>query len=435
MVKKREMNLDELYADDPERADAIVFGRISDKVTRRGFVSGLATMSALVGGEIVFSKFLPQGMMPVAYGAKSFTIPGKDKGLTILNDRPVNAEVPPHLLNDKITPNNRMFVRNNGIPPKNTSASSWKITFAGEALKAPVTMGLRDIQKKFPKVTRQIWVECGGNGRAFYNPPAGGNQWTYGAVGCPVWTGVRLRDVLDSLNINYQDVVSVGYKGADTHISGQKGKDAISRAMLLEKAMDDNTLIAWEMNGDDIPEMNGAPVRLVTPGVPGSFSGKWLSEVLVRNIMHDGTKMRGSGYRMPYYPVAPGTKVDKKHMTLLQEMPVKSLITSFKSGDKHSINKTLNVAGHAWTGEQNITGVDVSIDFGQTWHKAALTEAANPFAWQHFGAQVNFPRRGYYEVWARATDNTGKMQPPSTPGWNPKGYANNMIHRIAVNVV
>ena len=378
---------------------------------------------------------MPQGLIPEALAAKMTQIPGKHKGLTILNDRPLNAETPPHLLDDLITPASSLFVRNNGIPPKNTSASGWTITVHGEIVKQKKTYSINDLKKKFPVVTQQIFLECGGNGRAFYNPPASGNQWTWGAVGCPEWTGVRLIDVLRDVGGKFQDAVSVAYVGKDTHISGDPKKKPISRSMPMTKAMDDTTMLVWALNGEPLPVMNGAPVRMLVGGYPGSTSGKWLEQILVRDVLHDGTKMRGKGYRLPCFPVAAGTKVANDDMCILERMPVKSLITFPQTGIKHPQHKQLNIRGHAWTGGLRVKEMHLSIDFGQTWHSVELSVPPNRFSWQHFSGTVKFPKRGYYEVWARATGEDGVTQPVVTPGWNPKGYANNMVHRVAVMAV
>ena len=121
-------------------------------------------------------------------------------------------------------------------------------------------------------------------------------------------------------------------------------------------------------------------------------------------------------------------------MCIIEEMPVKSLITRPKSGIVHAAAKKLEVGGHAWSGNGEVTSMHLSIDFGQTWAACELDSPRNRFAWQHWRASVSFPRNGYYEIWARATDKDGRTQPMVLPGWNPKGYLNNACHRIAVRV-
>ncbi|MCZ6830652.1 MAG: molybdopterin containing oxidoreductase, partial [Gammaproteobacteria bacterium] len=129
------------------------------------------------------------------------------------------------------------------------------------------------------------------------------------------------------------------------------------------------------------------------------------------------------------------TKVAEADMCIIESMPVKSLVTFPKTGLLHQQNKSLALRGHAWAGDLSVSRVDVSLDFGQTWQATALQKPANRLAWQHWQHSVDFPSQGYYEVWARATDSTGKSQPMVIPGWNPKGYLNNACHRIAVQVV
>ena len=145
--------------------------------------------------------------------------------------------------------------------------------------------------------------------------------------------------------------------------------------------------------------------------------------------------MGGTSYRVPCETVAPGSKVEDSDMCIIESMPVKSLITYPKSGALIKQGQTLNINGHAWAGELEVSKMEYSIDFGSTWHSCSLKKPANRLAWQHFNATVSFPKKGYYEVWGRATDAKGKAQPMVLPGWNPKGYLNNACHRIALKIV
>ena len=428
-----------LYAQDPQRADWLLWGRRVDPVSRRGFLkkSGLLAMTAAVGAHIPFWESMPGGLIPAALAAspEPFVIPGRE-GLRVLNDRPINAETPAHLLDDKITPAHRMFVRNNGIPPVEASVdpATWTLEVAGESCQNPMQFTIAELKARFAHHTYQLQIECGGNGRAEFNPPATGNQWSTGAVACPTFTGVRLRDVLEACGIK-EDAVYVGYYGADTHLSGDPTKVVISRGVPMAKALRDETLIAWAMNGEDIPALNGHPLRLVAGGWPGSVSGKWLKKIVIRNQEHDGAKMTGHSYRVPCAPVAPGTEVPKEDMCVIESMPVKSLITFPQSGITHPQADAFSVRGHAWAGDLTVEAVFVSIDFGATWQQAALTRPANPIAWQHWYAELRFPMKGYFEVWARAVDSQGRSQPMVLPAWNPRGYLNNACHRIAVKAV
>jgi DMSO/TMAO reductase YedYZ molybdopterin-dependent catalytic subunit len=434
---KSRCGIHRLYVEDPAKADTQVWGRVVDPVSRRGFLrgSGLAAMSAAVGASIPFAEFMPGGLIPAALAQNDapFELPGKS-GLTILNDRPINAETPAHLLDDKVTPASRLFVRNNGIPPaKAARANEWTLELGGESCIESKTLTVADLKARFEHHTLQLQIECGGNGRSEFYPPARGNQWTTGAIGCPQWTGVRLRDVLEYCGIK-DDAVYVAYEGADRHLSGDASKRPISRGVPLHKALEDESMIVWAMNGEPLPLLHGFPLRMLCAGWPASVSGKWLTKILIRDRVHDGEKMLGQSYRVPCKPVAPGTSVADEDMCIIESMPVKSLITFPKSGISHAAGDSVDIRGHAWAGDLAVAEVFTSIDFGASWQETELEQPVNRFAWQHWSATVDFAQPGYYEIWARAMDTNGTSQPVVLPGWNPRGYLNNACHRIAVGV-
>nr|WP_298791309.1 sulfite oxidase [uncultured Allomuricauda sp.] len=403
---------------------------------RRKFVKKgvLISLSTLLGAEIVYGKNLPMGYELLGLqDPDPFKIFDKDSQMVVLNDKPWNIEAQAHLLDDKITSNRYMFIRNNGIIPSNISVDDWTLSFDGESVYEKKTYSLKDLKSKFKQYTYQLTLECGGNGRSEFDPPAKGNQWTVGAVSCAEWTGIRLRDVLEDIGIK-SDAVYIGYHAADTHLSGDPKKEPISRGVPMSKALQDETLLAFKMNGEEIPLAHGYPLRLIAGGWPASASGKWLKGISVRNKVHDGTKMTGTAYRVPCEPVAPGDKVADGNMCIIESMPVKSLITYPKSGAVISEGKSLKIRGHAWAGELSVEKVEHSIDFGSSWEECSLDTPSNRLAWQHFSADIRFPKKGYYEVWARAIDSNGVAQPMVLPGWNPKGYLNNACHRIAIKV-
>jgi sulfite oxidase len=403
---------------------------------RRNFVKKtvLSSMTLIIGTEIVFGTSMPNGYIPLALQEPDpFKMFNKDKEMVVLNDKPWNIEALAHLLDDKITPNKNMFIRNNGLIPENIEVDKWTLTIDGESAKQQKTFTLAELKSKFKQYTYQLTLECGGNGRSEFDPPAKGNQWTVGAVSCAKWTGVRLREVLESVGIK-EDAVYIGYHAIDEHLSRDPKKEPISRGAPMRKALQDETLLAFKMNGKDIPLAHGYPLRLVAGGWPASVSGKWVNRISIRNKVHDGTKMTGTAYRIPCNPVAPGEKVKDEDMCIIESMPVKSLITYPKSGAMIKKQQKLNIRGHAWAGELEVAKMEYSIDFGATWVTCSLEKPLNRLAWQHFSASIEFPKKGYYEVWARATDAQGVAQPMLLPGWNPKGYLNNACHRIAIKV-
>jgi len=436
----KEIGIHELYSGDPILADKLLWDREVNPCSRRGFLkrSALLSMSAVLGTCIPFADKMPGGMIPAALAdsGEAFMLEGK-QGLRVLNDRPLNAETPPHLLDDDFTPARYFFIRNNGIPPDKSrlvTPDDWRLEISGESCLNPQSFSVRELKQKFKHHSYALTLECGGNGRSEFDPPAKGNQWTTGAVGCAQWIGLRLKDVLSACGIK-DDAVYIGYFGADTHLNGNPDEIVISRGVTMAKAMEDESLIAWGFNGEDIPYQNGFPLRLVTAGWPASTSGKWLTRLVIRNKVHDGKKMTGQSYRLPCNPVAPGSKVADAAMCIIESMRVKSLITYPKSGVTHALNKRFAFRGKAWAGDLEVVAMQVSIDFGASWQSAALEKPINRLAWQKWHAELRFPKPGYYEVWAKATDSLGRAQPTIVPGWNPRGYMNNACHRIAVQVV
>src|SRR5215216_5040820 len=456
-----ECSIEELYRDDPERADALVFGR-KPTVSRRGFLgrSSLLSMAAAVGGAIPFAANMPSGLIPAAFaqgqgqppaagpgrgggspagagasappkGPQPLNFPGKSDKLVVLGDRPLVAETPEHLLDDDTTPTDKLFIRNNGqIPEASNTPDAWKITIDGEVNnKVEITLG--ELKSKFKPVTRRMVLECGGNGRSFFSPQTRGNQWTNGGAGCPEWTGVRLSDLLKAAGVK-ASAVFTGHYGADPHLSGEANRQALSRGVPIKKALDENNLVVWALNGEPLPLIHGGPVRLLIPGWPGSVSEKWLTRVWVRDKVHDGPGMGGTSYRVAIKPMVPGDKPDEKNFRDLESMPVRSIITSPANGAKLAAGiRDLNLRGAAWAGDLTVKQVDISIDFGATWRPAKLTKPKNKYDWQRWTAAVRLPSDGYYELWARATDARGIMQPHVAGNWNPQGYGGNPMHRIA----
>ena len=205
--------------------------------TRRGFLRGasLAAVSAALGVPVPFAEYFPDGLIPVAFGqdAGGLTIPGKD-GVRVLNDRPINAETPVTLLDDNITPNQRHFVRNNGIVPERAHSRAldgWALTIDGEVSK-PLKLSMAELKSRFKRHEATLVLECGGNGRAGYNPPAKGNQWTLGAVGCARYVGVRLRDVLKAAGVK-PSAVYIGYESEDLHLSRDPTRHELTGGLLF----------------------------------------------------------------------------------------------------------------------------------------------------------------------------------------------------------
>ena len=269
-------------------------------VGRRNFLchSGIAFSAAAVQASVPFWRNIPKGFVPAAF-AESNTLASKQE-LRLLSDRPICAETEAHMLDDSVTPTTRHFIRNNGRPPRQMDAETWRLEVTG-LVDTERSFSIKELVSEFEVVSKSLVIECAGNGRAQFDPPARGNQWTHGAVACSRWTGVRLTDVLAELGVS-SDAVYTAHYGADTHLSGDPARHPISRGVPISKAMDGSVLIAFEQNDGPLHAMQGAPLRLVVPGWPGSCSQKWLTRIWVRDQVHDGAKMSGESYRVPRFP-------------------------------------------------------------------------------------------------------------------------------------
>lgn len=448
-MAKQERSLSELYADDPERADSLAFGRRTD-ASRRGFLggAGLAAMGAAVGGTIPFSAQMPAGLIPAALaqgapppaapaatapkGPQLLDFPGKAKGLVVLGDRPLVAETPEHMLDDDTTPTEKFYIRNNGQTPEGfKEGDAWELTIDGE-VNTPLKLKLGELKQRFAHKTYRMVLECGGNGRSFFQPQARGNQWTNGGAGCAEWTGVSLAEVLKSAGLK-AGAVHTGNYGADQHLSGDPAKDALSRGVPIEAALEQHALLVWAMNGEPLTTIHGGPLRLVIPGFPASVSHKWLKRIAIRDKVHDGQGMGGTSYSVAIKPMIPGGKSDDANMRTLTSMPVRGIITNPANGTRLPAGtRKLALRGAAWNGHDGVARVDVSLDFGATWAQAKAAEPRNRYDWRRWTAEVEFPSDGYYELWVRATDSKGRAQPHVAGGWNPQGYGANPMHRVAV---
>jgi sulfite oxidase len=352
--------------------------------------------------------------------------------LIVMPDMAVNAEALPQHLDADITPIDDFFVRNNGALPifSDHEIASWRIEIGGEILR-PASFSIDDLRKTFPLVSVTAVLECAGNGRAFFEPATEGVQWRHGAVGCARWTGVRLRDVLQFVGLQ-ETAVYTGHYSPDLQVGGTAR--ALSRGLPVAKALAEETLLAFEMNGEPLPLMHGGSLRVVAPGFPGSAWQKWVTKIVVRDREHDGEKMTGTDYRLPMVPVSPGAPVDPAVYAVITDIPVKALITHPPAGFVAQQRSAVEVRGHAWSGHDPVASVAVSANGGVSWTSADVGEATDPFTWRRFRTVVHLDEAGPVELVARATTISGRSQPLENPPWNPRGYCNNTVHRVAGHV-
>jgi sulfite dehydrogenase len=359
------------------------------------------------------------------------TLPGKVP-LIKKTYRPPNFETPLEYLRTPITRNDAFFVRWHlaGIPE--IKAQDWVLTVGGDAVEREQKFTLAQLKSDF--VSRQVTAvcQCSGNRRGLFEPHVAGVEWGVGAMGNAVWRGVRLKDVLATCGLG-SDAVEVVFDGAD-YPPLDKTPDFV-KSLPAEVALEPNTLIAFEMNGEPLPHLNGHPARLVVPGWTGTYWVKKLTSIKVSS-KPEGNFWMSTAYRLPRgkFKTPSFTSQLKEANEPITTMVVNSLITSLVRGQKIARGQAITVKGLAWDGGSGIAKVEVSIDSGRTWQGAQLGQDLGKYSFREFALAVPATTSGQTEVMARATSGAGEMQVEQLIA-NPAGYHHNVIQRIAIEVV
>jgi hypothetical protein len=306
-------------------------------------------------------------------------------------------------------------------------AKTYKISVGGDGANSQADITLDDL-KKMPAVEVTAVNQCSGNRRGLSKPHVAGVEWGYGAMGCAKWNGARLKDILDKVGVK-TEAIEVGLNGADGPAI-DKTPDFI-KSIPLWKAMDPDTIIAYEMNGAPLPHLNGFPARLIVPGWTGTYWMKHLTNVNVLTKPQGGFWMKPA-YRIPVgkFPVvARFITQEDAASTPITEMVVNSLITSHRDGDKISRGK-VTVSGLAWDGGYGINKVHVSSDGGKTWNSATLGQDPGRYAFRPWSFVLN-AKHGKNTVMVNATNKIGQGQ-TSELIFNPAGYHNNVMQNITL---
>jgi DMSO/TMAO reductase YedYZ molybdopterin-dependent catalytic subunit len=375
--------------------------------------------------DLSLAPGLPSG---TAGSAAMETLPGK-KPLIRLSYRPPNYESPLEYFRSPITPNDQFFIRYHlaGVPDA-VDLKTYKIEVGGEGANGQTVLTLDDL-KKMPAVELAAVNQCSGNRRGLSNPHVAGVEWGYGAMGCARWKGVKLKDILAIVGVK-QEAIEIAFNGADVP-AFDKTPDFI-KSLPVWRAMDDSTLVAYEMNGAPLPLLNGFPARLIVPGWTGTYWMKHLISITALTKPQGGFWMNPA-YRIPLgqFPlVARFTSQDTATNTPITEMVVNSLITSHADGAKVKAGK-VTVSGLAWDAGYGITGVNVSTDGGKTWSAATLGEDLGRYAFRPWSFELA-AKKGKNTVMANATNKIGQTQ-TSTLLFNGAGYHNNVMQNITLN--
>jgi DMSO/TMAO reductase YedYZ molybdopterin-dependent catalytic subunit len=354
-------------------------------------------------------------------------LPGK-KPLIKLSYRPPNYEAPLEYFRTPITPNDEFFVRYHLSDIPEVDARTYKIEVGGDGANGQTVITLDDL-KKLPAYEMVAVNQCSGNRRGLSNPHVAGVEWGYGAMGCARWKGARLKDVVNIVGLK-PEAIEIAFNGAEGP-AYDKTPDFI-KSLPVWKAMDESTLIAYEMNGEALPHFNGFPARLIVPGWTGTYWMKHLISVTALTKPQGGFWMNPA-YRIPVgeFPVvARFISQENATSTPITEMVVNSLITSHADGAKVKAGK-ITVSGLAWDGGYGIRSVEVSTDGGKTWSAATLGEDLGRYAFRPWSFALA-AKKGKNSVMANATNKIGQTQTASLL-FNPAGYHNNVMQNVTLD--
>lgn len=389
--------------------------------SRRDFIKTVGITTALAATGTI---------PPVLYASERrlVTFPEKTE-LLLLTSSPPQLETPLKYFRELITPNEALFVRwHLSNIPTSVDLDTWRLVVHGNVDK-PISLSFADL-KKYEKISYTAVIQCAGNGRSFFEPPLFGGQWLNGAMGNVTWGGVRLKDVLKSAGIK-SGATEVVFKGLDK--AALPATPGFLKSLQMGKALEDDIMIAYEMNGQELPMLNGFPVRLVVPGWYATYWVKSLSDIEVTDKPSESFWMK-TAYRIPDDPcgcVEPGTA--PKKTVPINRMTTRSLLINPEDGTRLKSGQPTELMGVAFSGGYSIKEVLVSVDGGMNWRPARLGKDIGRYSWIQWYYPWQPAKPGTYQVMVRATNSIGESQPLDGL-WNPSGYLLNKIEKHSLIV-
>ena len=402
---------------------------IHDPLTRRWLLgqvgmAGLALASAPAWAQSTVNLPLPGGP-----GERPIITDFPQKGAMILQrSRPPLLETPFEIFDQGIfTPNDRFYVRWHwAVIPTEVKVDDFHLSVHGHVGK-PLSLSLKEILA-MPRVEIAAVNQCSGNSRGLFQPRVPGAQWANGAMGNARWAGVRLKDVLDRAGVK-AGAVQVRFKGLDEPVVPDAPH--FMKSIAIDLARDGETMIAYAMNGEQLPLLNGFPLRLIVPGWYAVYWVKMLNDIEVLDRPDDNFWMK-SAYLIPDTPFAdikPGTTGTK--MVPIGKMPPRSFLTNIKSGATLPVGAPTPTRGIAFGGDTGVARVDLSSDGGKTWQVAKLGSDEGKYGFRQWETPITLPAKGSYALMVRCTNSDGVAQ-PDRRNWNPSGFMRNAIEETPV---
>jgi DMSO/TMAO reductase YedYZ molybdopterin-dependent catalytic subunit len=392
----------------------------------------LVGIGGLAAGPAAVSLAAETIQLPFANGERPLAQFPQKRPLILITTRPPQLETPFSIFNgDILTPNDAFFVRYHlSQVPTSIDPDKFTLEVKGK-VNSPLTLSLADLKTKYESIEIVAVNQCSGNSRGFSVPRVGGGQMGNGAMGNARWKGIRLKEVLNKAGVA-TSAKQVTFNGLDNPVL-EKVPDFV-KALDVDQALDEDVLLAYEMNGEPLPMLNGFPLRLVLPGHYGTYWVKHLNEITVIEENFSGFWM-DPGYRIPDNTcgcVEPGTTPKKTRP--IGRFNVRSFCTSLADGDTIKAGQSITVRGIAFDGGYGIKEVLFSDDGGKLWREAQLGKDPGKYSFREWTIAMNPEGEGTRELLVKATNRIGQSQPMESL-WNPAGYMRNVVERTSVKVV
>ena len=401
-------------------------------ITRRRLM-GAAAVGALALSRPGWAQTMIDLPLPGGPGAREITTAFPQKGAMILQrTRPPLLETPFEVFDKGVfTPNDQFYVRWHwAVIPTEVDIDKFTLTVRGH-VNQTLSLSLNDIVHGLPSVQLAAVNQCSGNSRGFFQPRVSGGEWANGAMGNAMWTGVRLRDVLDKAGVK-AGAVQVRFKGLDEPVVADAPH--FMKSLDIDHARDGEVMIAYAMNGEQLPLVNGFPLRLVVPGWYATYWVKMLSDIEVLNQPDTNywTKVAYTIPDTPHASIKPG-ETDVKMIPINRMVP-RSFVTNLASGQQVKSAAPTTVRGIAFGGDSGVARVDYSTDGGRSWQQAQLGKDEGKYGFRQWQTQLTLPSPGKYSLLTRCTNSNGVAQ-PDAPNWNPAGFMRNVVESVDVLAV
>lgn len=398
------------------------------RLRRSDFIAGSFALGGLtlLGGHAALAD--PMVQLPFENGIRRLVAYPQKRPLILLTSRPVQLETPFSLFNEgPFTPNDAFFVRWHlaGVPSE-VDGNAFRINVHG-LVNTPLQLSAADLKTGYDAVEYAAACQCSGNSRGFFTPRTPGGQWANGAMGNAKWKGARLKDILAKAGVK-DGAVQVRFNGMDEPVLPTT-PDFI-KAIDIDLAMNPDVIVAYAMNGSDLPLLNGYPVRLIVPGYFATYWVKMLNDIEVIAEVDQNFWMK-TAYRIPADPSGsqqPGTTVKT---VPINRLVVRSFITSVADGARVRAGQQLKVKGIAFDSGYGIARVLFSSDGGRSWTAARLGDDLGKYGFREWNAAFT-PSAGSHTLASLAINSIGEAQRPDVAPWNPGGYLRNVVERVRV---